>query len=94
MALSPRQIEKAIELWSEGLGWTEIGKKLGVHKFSVQFALERRGFSSNKTTPGPEKRWDTNQAIVLKQKGFNLRDISQILGISYTTIFRFFKSLK
>ena len=78
-------IKKAKELHSKGMGWREIGRILGVHPYSVQFALERRGFKSNRK-PGVQRRIDWDKVLSLRGLGHTYSEIADIMEISFSAV--------
>jgi DNA-binding transcriptional regulator LsrR (DeoR family) len=78
-------VEKAISLYKDGLGWRGIARKLGVHPFSIQSMLNRLGYES-KHPVGGVKKINDQEVYDLKDDGYTHKDISEILKISESAI--------
>src|SRR5574340_915140 len=76
---------EAIELFNEGKGWREIAKQLNVHPYSIQWALENKGFRG-KNKVGRKRSWDIELAKKLREKGMTIKAIAEKLGVAESTV--------
>lgn len=78
-------IEKAIEIFKELRSWRAVAKKLGVHPYSIQYALEPLGFKSIRPI-GQKRTWDIEQAVEMRKKGKSIKELAKIFNRSTVTI--------
>lgn len=77
-------INEAIREFDKTPSWGAVAKKLGVHPYSIQHALEPMGKKSIKSV-GQRRKWDIEQAIKMRES-MSVRAIAKELGVSEVAI--------
>lgn len=77
--------QRAIELFRETPSWRAVAKKLGVHPYSVQNALEPLGYIAIATV-GQNRAWNVDDAVQLREKGMTYTQIAKVIGVSPSAI--------
>lgn len=78
-------VEKAIELFKELRSWRAVAQKLGVHPYSIQYALEPLGFKSVRSI-GQKRTWDVERAADMRKKGKSIKELAKVFNRSTVTI--------
>lgn len=80
------QVKESIKLLREGETLRSLGRKFGVHPYTVKYHVEKVTFEFRDLQRGRRNKWNFQEAMELKEDSLTFQEISDVMGVPSATL--------